>query len=277
MHPMPRNARALALQAVKTTAAVADRVHPPRRGVVVLIYHRVEAGSGLQVDLPAGLFDEQMHFLAERRRACTLSDALVALARDEPPDRDPVVVTFDDGTADFAERALPVLERHRVPVTLYVATDFVERQRPFPNGGTPLSWAALGDAVTTGLVSVGSHTDTHAVVDGLSSTALEQELDRSTRLIEDRLQTAAHDFAYPKGVAGASGADAAVRRRFRSAALGAVGANPYGRTDPYRLARSPIQRADGMRWFARKVDGGMSLEGTLRRALNRRRYSGAIT
>ncbi|MGH9013479.1 MAG: hypothetical protein ACRDZ1_06035, partial [Acidimicrobiia bacterium] len=69
----------------------------------------------------------------------------------------------------------------------------------------------------------------------------------------------------------------AVRRRFRSAALGAVGANPYGRTDPYRLARSPIQRADGMRWFARKVDGGMSLEGTLRRALNRRRYSGAIT
>jgi peptidoglycan/xylan/chitin deacetylase (PgdA/CDA1 family) len=277
MHLMPRSARALALQAVKTTAAVADRVRPPPRGVVLLIYHRVEAGSGLEVDLPADLFDEQMQFLAEQHRASMLSDALGALARDEPPERDSVVVTFDDGTADFADRALPVLEHHRVPVTLYVATDFVERQRPFPNGGTPLSWAALADAVTTGLVSVGSHTDTHAVVDGLPTTALEQELDRSTRLIEDRLQTAARDFAYPKGVAGSAAADAAVRRRFRSAALGVVGANPYGRTDPYRLARSPIQRADGMRWFARKVEGGLSLEGTLRRALNRRRYSGAIT
>ena len=78
-------------------------------------------------------------------------------------------------------------------------------------------------------------------------------------------------------MAGSAAADAAVRARFRSAALAGTRPNPYGRTDPYRLARSPIQRADGMSWFRRKLDGGMALEDRLRTLANRRRYAGATT
>jgi len=44
---------------------------------------------------------------------------------------------------------------------------------------------------------------------------------------------------------------------------------------PYRLARSPVQLSDGMRWFRHKVAGGMAFEDTLRRAVNRTRYAGA--
>jgi hypothetical protein len=47
------------------------------------------------------------------------------------------------------------------------------------------------------------------------------------------------------------------------------------RTDYFRLARSAIQVADGLRWFQRKLDGGMALEGALRRAADRRRHAGA--
>ena len=53
--------------------------------------------------------------------------------------------------------------------------------------------------------------------------------------------------------------------------------NRYGATDPYRLARSPVQVSDGDRWFRHKVAGGLGFEDTLRRALNRRRYAGAST
>lgn len=277
MVPMKQKGRVLALRAVKVTAAAADFVLPRHRGVVFLIYHRVGGGSGLEIDLSPATFERQMEFLAERRRAVTVDQALRALASSTPPAEDPVVVTFDDGTADFADHALPILDRHRVPTMLYVATDFVERQRPFPHDGRPLTWSALRDAVATGVVSVGSHTHTHAVLDRVDATDVDGELDRSIGLIGDRLGTEAAHFAYPKGVPGSAAADAAVRRRFRSAALGIIRSNRYGATDPYGLARTPIQSSDGMRWFTRKVAGGMTVEGTLRRAMNARRYADATT
>ena len=76
---------------------------------------------------------------------------------------------------------------------------------------------------------------------------------------------------------GSAAADRAVRARFRSAALAGTRPNPIGATDPYRLARSPIQHSDGQHWFERKLDGGMAAEDALRRRLNRWRYAAATT
>ncbi|MGH9030605.1 MAG: polysaccharide deacetylase family protein [Acidimicrobiia bacterium] len=260
-------------RAVKTSAAAADRLRRPRRGVVVLLYHRVGARSRLEVDLPRELFETQMEILAADSRATSLDDALRQLDGDALPARDPVVVSFDDGTADFAEVALPILERLRIPALVYVTTDFVEHARPFPHDGTPLSWEALRDALSTGLVSVGSHTHSHALLDRVPPEEAEHELDRSIDLIGERLDIRAEHFAYPKAVRGSPAAEAAVRRRFRSAALAGTRPNRYGRTDHYRLARSPIQVADGIRWFRHKAAGGMGLEDDLRRLLDRRRYA----
>ena len=279
--------RRFAQQAVKTAALGVDQVLPPKRGAVVLIYHRVGRTSQLEVDLPDSLFDEQMAMLADQRRAATLDAALAAVGgapTDGPADGlaggsagaiDPVVVTFDDGTADFVDRALPILVRHGVPAVLYVATDFVEAQRTFPDAGQPVSWAALRDAVSTGLVTIGSHTHTHALLDRLAPDAVAHELDRSIELIQDRLDIAAEHFAYPKALSGHSDAAAAVRSRFRSAAVAGTRPNPYGATDVYNLLRSPVQLADGMKWFERKVLGGMRAEDDLRRLANRVRYVGA--
>ena len=262
-----------ALSAVKYTAAAVDTVRPRHRGVTVLIYHRVGGRSGLQVDLGERLFEAQMELLAAGERAVTIDDALNVLVSSDPPAVDPVVVTFDDGTTDWIDTVMPILVRHRVPATFYVATDFVERQVPFPNDGVPISWAGLRDMVSTGLVTVGSHTHTHALLDRLPTDRVFDELNRSGDLLENRLGAVAAHFAYPKALLGSAEATAAVKQRFRSAALAGTRPNPYGRTDPYRLARSPIQVADGLRWFRRKALGGMQLEDIARRFLNRRRYA----
>ena len=244
---------------------------------MILAYHCVGAGTGLEIDLTPEAFDEQMAELAERGTVVHLDDGLSAVASGATGGSDPVVVTFDDGTADFVEHAAPILERHGIPATLYLATDFVERQIPYAYGADPLSWAGLRDACASGLVTVGSHTHTHAVMDSLDQATAADELDRSIALIEEHLGQRAWHFAYPKGVLGTPSVEAVVRQRFRSAALAVVGPNPYGMTDPYRLARSPIQVSDGQRWFGHKVEGGLAFEGTLRKLLNRRRYAGLST
>ena len=68
--------------------------------------------------------------------------------------------------------------------------------------------------------------------------------------------------------------EAAVRRRFRSAALAGTRLNHSGATDPWRLARTPIQVRDNDRWFDAKVAGGLGLEDDVRRLANRYRYRG---
>jgi peptidoglycan/xylan/chitin deacetylase (PgdA/CDA1 family) len=267
--------RSLALRALKTSAETADRVRGPRRGVVVLIYHCVGRGSGLELDLPVTRFADQMAWLAGTGRVTTLDDALSRLGPGPAPDADPIVVTFDDGPADFAEVAVPILVEHGIPATIYLATEFLDEQRPFPYGAPPMSWAAMADVLGTGLVTVGSHTHTHALLDRLPDDRVDDELDRSVGAIGDHLGVTAAHFAYPKSLAPSPGADRAVRARFRSAALAGTRPNPYGRTDPFRLARSPIQAGDEMRWFRAKAAGGMALEDDVRRAVNRWRYSGA--
>ena len=146
-------------RAVKEAAVAADAMRRPPRGVVVLIYHRVGGATDLELDLPVDVFAAQMEALAASGRVVTLGDALARLC--EPVEdgdggvrTDPVVITFDDGTADFVDLAVPILERHRLPVTLYAATAFIDEARPFPGDGRPLSWRSLSDACATGVVNV---------------------------------------------------------------------------------------------------------------------------
>ncbi len=270
-------ARRAALGALKRTAVAVDAVRPPPRGVVVLLYHRVGTGAGVEMDLAEEAFEAQMRLLAEEAWTVPLEEALSLLAAAEPPPRDPVVVTFDDGTADFVETAMPILLRYGIPATLYLATGFVEGADRLPHRGSPLSWAAVREAVSTGLVTVGSHSHGHVLLDRLPIEAVHEDLDRSVGLIGDRVGVAARHFAYPKGVLGSPRARAAVGQRFTSAALGGNRPNRYGRTDPFRLARSPVQASDTFRWFERKLAGGMGLEETVRGLANRLRYVGRRT
>lgn len=263
-------------RALKPVSAASDLIARPGRGVTILIYHRVGAGSDSEVDLDAGLFEDQMAELAQSGRAATLDDALAMAHDTATPALDPVVVTFDDGTPDVVDNALPILERHRIPMTLYLATATVGAPQGFwaPDDPT-ISWAALRDAMTTGLIDIGSHTHNHALLDRLAPDHIDAELDRSIDLIGEHLETQARHFAYPKALPPSPAADAAVRSRFASAAIAGTRPNRYGATDPHLLFRSPVQRSDAMVWFRRKLAGGMGLEDRLRDRINARRYASA--
>jgi len=257
--------------ATKHVAHLVDRFRPPRPGLVVLAYHRVGRASTLEVDLPVTTFDAQIARLAQARCVLDLGDAVSRLADGEDLSGK-VVVTFDDGTADFAEHALPVLDCYQVPATLYVATAHIDEQRSFPDAGKPLTWSALVDCLSTGLITVGSHTHTHVLLDRIDTRAAARELDRSIQLLGDRLDRPVEHFAYPKAVPAGPDVEHLVRMRFRSAALAGTRPNAPG-VDLHRLFRSPVQHTDGLDFFERKVGGGMALEDDLRRLLNRRRYA----
>ena len=258
---------------VKRVATVADRVAPPPDGLTVLIYHRVGGGSASEVDLDPAEFERQLEHLVAHHDVLSIDDALARLsAGDSTPS---TVITFDDGTADFTDVVVPLLERHRVPATLYVATRFVDEQVEFPWGAPPASWAGLREAASTGLVTLGSHTHSHWLLDRADAATIADDLDRSIELLAEHTGAMPTHFAYPKALPGSPSAEVAVRRRFVSAALAGNRVNRAGRIDLHRVWRTPVQRSDGFEFFAAKAAGGLRLEGRLRSAAARLKYRGS--
>lgn len=265
---------------VKQVLVQGDRVMKPAAGVTVLIYHRVGGGSGSEVDLDVDAFRAQLEHLSAHHTVIDLDTAAALLAADPAiggpalPER-AVVVTFDDGTDDFCSVVVPALVDYGIRATLYAATHFIDSGEAFPWDAPPASWAGLRDAAATGLVTIGSHTHTHALLDRADPAEIGAELDRSIELIGEHIGTTPAHFAYPKALPGSEAAEAEVRRRFTTAALARSRVNEPGATDLHRLWRTPIQRSDGHDFFVAKAAGGLRLEGELRELVSRIKYRGA--
>ena len=260
---------------MKQVLAQGDRIVKPAAGVTILIYHRVGGGSDSEVDLDVDAFRRQHEHLRDHHDVVSLDAVPALVAADAPADGRHVVVTFDDGTDDFCEHVVPALAEFEIPATLYAATHFIDSGESFPWGAPPASWNGLRDAATTGLVTIGSHTHTHALLDRADPAEIGVELDRSIDLIGTEIGVAPAHFAYPKALPGSDAAEAEVRRRFTTAALARSRVNEPGATDLHRLWRTPIQRSDGHDFFVAKAAGGLRLEGELRNLVARVKYRGA--
>ena len=99
---------------------------------VILNYHRVSLTDmdpwGLAV--PPELFEEQLALLSTSWRVLSLSElGRLHCARQLMPDA--VSITFDDGYACNAVVAAPLLEKYKLPATIFVSTGYISAQREF--------------------------------------------------------------------------------------------------------------------------------------------------
>lgn len=95
-----------------------SRNHPK-----ILMYHRITEdpeGEGIPVEQ----FKRQVEIIKKHFNPLTLRELMTAHEEGSVP-KHAVCVTFDDGYADFAELAFPILKRAGVPATLFVTTGFV--------------------------------------------------------------------------------------------------------------------------------------------------------
>lgn len=221
-----------------------------RAGVHVLAYHLVEAGTASPVDLPLATFRRQVEELAAGGRVVSLDEALRRLSGDDSPEDDgpSIVLTFDDAYRSLRTHAFPLLERLRLPSTLYVPTGFVNRETPGPLAGArdlpAFDWSELAELTASELVTLGSHTHTHPDLDVLAladPAATMDELRRSKELLEDRLGRPVEHFAYPRARR-SDAAETEVARYYRSAVVAGGRANRPRRFDRYRISRVPVRR-----------------------------------
>ena len=99
---------------------------------VVLLYHRVAdvRRDPWRLCVGPARFEEQLAALSRVARPIALGDLVQALRAGRCPRR-AVVVTFDDGYADNLHHARPLLARHGVPATVFVAAGQLGSAREF--------------------------------------------------------------------------------------------------------------------------------------------------
>jgi peptidoglycan/xylan/chitin deacetylase (PgdA/CDA1 family) len=73
------------------------------------------------------MFERQMAFLRDQRRVVPLSQLVDDILAGRSPAAGTVCITFDDGYRDNLTVAAPILEKYRLPATLFLATGFAER------------------------------------------------------------------------------------------------------------------------------------------------------
>lgn len=246
-------------QASKVVFAGLDVFARRLDGPLILIYHQVGGGSGLEMEVEPGTFRRHLDWIADHLEVKHLDTAIA--------DGDGVVLTFDDGYCSLYEVAYPLLRERGMPFTLYLTTDPVESGRPMRDhpGADPLTWDHVREMRDSGLLTLGAHTHTHPDFRHLDVPDIEQEVDRSDELIEERTGIRPRHFAYPWGY-WAESAHHVVGTRYEYSALGSP--LPWHRSaTPDLLYRIPVQLSDGFVWFTRRIRSGLLYEEWLRRRL----------
>lgn len=235
--------------------------------VPILMYHSISAEEEGHVHpyyrlcTPPWRFAEQIDFLRQNNfSVVSLSDLMDRLRTGGTVVDNCVVLTFDDGYADFYSQAVPVLSVHGFTATVFLATEYVgEAPRAF-KGKPCLTWTQVRELRDAGF-SFGSHTVNHPQLRFLSDADLEFELEASKAAIEDKLGCAVHSFSYPyafpeedvrfvakiRALLGKHGYQCGV-----STIIGTVSAEG----DRFFLKRLPVNGGDDLRLFRAKLDGG---------------------
>ncbi len=209
------------------------------RGSHVLVFHgvcsrrRPELPSGVEPSFSADEFETTLNWLSTRFR---FLDPKQFLEGATPG----VLLTFDDGFANNARVALPILERFGAPAVFFITLQHVLDPRdwlPATKRQCARGWqspscvpeeiaadlfdgmsvAELRSVASHRLVTIGSHTLSHPFLTRLSDDEVRAELAESRARLEALTETTVDLLAYPTGDYDRRTAEAASEAGYRAA------------------------------------------------------------
>jgi peptidoglycan/xylan/chitin deacetylase (PgdA/CDA1 family) len=230
-----------------TVSAPADVVAPGPSAinVPILTYHYIRVNPdrydrlGFALSVTPADFAAQMDWLAQSGyHPITTEDLYRYLQGARGLPSRPVILTFDDGYADFFTTALPILRSHDFKAVAYVVSGFVGQ-------GGYMTAGQVREADRSG-IEIGSHTVSHANLATASYGASWAQITQSKQFLEQVVGHPVVSFCYPSG-------------KFNSSVAGQVAAAGYhDATTTYFGFRHSM--GDRYVWTRLRVSGGESLD-----------------
>ncbi|HKH91737.1 MAG TPA: polysaccharide deacetylase family protein [Gemmatimonadaceae bacterium] len=228
--------------------------------IPILMYHEVTPTPierYRKYSLTPSELASQLEWLRDHGYTAVDLDSLTAAWRGERtlPSR-PVVLTFDDGSRDCLEHAVPALLGHGFTATFFIVAGLVgstTRWLPALTGFElpTADWPTLRAAERDGM-RCEAHSVTHPRLATLPDDECRDELSRGRAILEDGLGHVVRHLAYPFGSNSARTRELAREAGYETACTTHEGLAGAG-DDPLGLPRVPVLGTEGMGEFPHRV------------------------
>ncbi len=246
-------------------------------GGTILVYHGVCKDAESSDMFPDSVrledFERQMRFLRDNDyNVVSLQKMVSSLGTNDDISQKTVAITFDDGYRDTFAHAFPILQKYRLPATVFIAAAFIGSETPFPwlhsspgvsfDARYPMTWDEVIQLHDAG-IEIGSHTHTHQFLPSLSRELINEELRMSRQVIAEKIGVEVHSLALPYSYP--------INHRrwpnFNENLVAALEQNSYlycctmlrghinTAMNPFFLSRMPVGKFDDVKLFQAKLAG----------------------
>jgi peptidoglycan/xylan/chitin deacetylase (PgdA/CDA1 family) len=226
---------------------------------IILAYHGISKKPQFNC-VTVELFEQQISYLKEKYSVVPLYKLVGNLKSFSVPEVDLASITFDDGYVNFAEFAVPILEKYGFHATVFVPTgkvgyfnDWDECSRGFKK--MPIMSYEQLHQLPEKIAEIGSHGISHTPLNRLTEDKIDKEIVESRMEIEQKVGRQVRFFAFPFG---------RYLNSYRSnknllLSYNAACTSWWGRynsmKDLYALRRIGIWDSDSLRDFIDKLEG----------------------
>lgn len=221
--------------------------------VPILVYHQFSNTHSDKLTVKTENFYEQMLYLKENGyKVIGLDQLLDFMEFKTPLPEKSIVITIDDGWLSAYEIAYPILKNFGFSATLFVYTDFIERDQA-------MNWSQLKEMTENG-IDVQSHTHSYQSLamirenDSFKSyfDFLVQEIEESKLAIGRHLDLDCRYLAYPYGETNPLVISLVKKLGYRAAFTINRGNTPFFE-NPYNIGRTIVYGDFDMNDFIKKV------------------------
>lgn len=208
--------------------------------IPILTYHNFTKDIGSSYSINIIEFEKQLDYLATHNYSViSLSELLKGLRNGQLPPK-PVVITIDDGFKSTFTLAYPVLKKYNFPATLFIYTNFIEKN------SNSLTWGEIKE-MTENNLEIGSHTLSHCNLLQYKENEnyenylarIKKEIFLSKEILESKIGGKVKFFAYPYGVYSPTIKNLVIQADYEGI-LNANSMNNTLNTNPFSLNRQII-------------------------------------
>jgi len=224
----------------------------PRDRVLIFDYHRFNTFRADSMTIRVSVFQFQLQYMREHGYHFIPLARYVAykMGKASPPPPRSVIITMDDGHESVYTRALPLIEKYRIPVTLFIYPSAIS------NASYAMTWKQLRTLKATGLFDIQSHTYWHPnfkiekrrLTPAQYNKFVDIQFRRSREVLDKKLGINVSMLAWPFGIYDKELVQKATRDGY-TAALGLDGRHAGDSDNIMEISRYLVTDRDSGRLF----------------------------